>query len=72
MPPDIRASILNTRDRLEALPTAEAIMAFLRDAKKANRGQHIRDTLKKIGCSTFEEYIPKLEEMYKKNENESI
>ncbi|MBQ9622062.1 MAG: hypothetical protein IJR39_01820 [Treponema sp.] len=65
LPPDIRASILNTKDRLEALPTAEAVMSFLRDAQKANRGQHIRDTLKKLNCPTFDEYLPKLEEMYK-------
>lgn len=65
LPDDIRASILNTRDRLEALPTAEAVMTFLRDAQSANRGQHIRDTLKKLGCPTFDEFMPEVEGLYK-------
>ncbi len=65
LPDDIRASIINTKERLEALPTASAVMTFLRDAQKANRGQHIRDTLKKMNLPTFDEFMPQIEEMYK-------
>ena len=65
LPDDIRASIINTKERLEALPTAAAVMTFLRDTKKANRGLHIRDTLQKLGCPTFDEFMPQIEEMYK-------
>jgi len=64
LPDDIRASVLNTKERLEALPIA-AVMAFLEDAQKANRGQHCRDVLTRLQLPTFDEYILQVKEIYK-------
>ena len=54
LPDNIKESVRNTLNRLEAQESAEGIIMFFTDALKANRGKEIQKELERNGLDSFE------------------